>query len=324
MKIVQVLTYLSADAAYGGPVAVARSQCEELARRGHEVHLITGWDGVARTELPGVQVHRHPIRQLPGLGFAGFYSPSLWRDVRALAADADVVHLHYARDLIQLPVGRLAATAPLVLQAHGMIRPDTRRSARLLDRAFTRPTYRRAALHLALTDQEVDDLPLVGTVDASRIRRIRNGVALAERPAAVAVRTPRVVYVARLHERKRPVAFVEAAAEVLARGIEAEFSLYGPDSGEGPAVREAIERLGIGHAVHYRGPLAPEKVPAVLGTSHVYVLPSRAEPFPMSLLEAMAHGLPSVITDDTGISAELAERGAAMRSEEHTSELQSH
>lgn len=88
------------------------------------------------------------------------------------------------------------------------------------------------------------------------------------------------------------------------RGLDAEFAIYGPDEGDLPEVRRMIESLPSG-LIDYVGPVSPPNVASVYTDSSIYVLPSVNEPFPMSLLEAMSHGLPSVITDQTGISAEL-------------------
>lgn len=316
MRILHVLTYTSADGAYGGPVAVARAQCGELARRGHDVTLVTGWDGAAHTPIDGVRVLAHPVRKVPGMGFAGLLSPRAWADVRRFGRTADVVHLHYARDLVQLPAATLVPRGtPLVLQAHGMVRPDDRLAAKALDVLFLRRTYHRAAAHLCLTDAEERDVPRVGSPTGD-VTRIRNGVPVPPQHAEWAPR-PRVLFLARLHERKRPVAFVEMAARLVGEGIDAEFVLHGPDEGELPAVLAAIERHGVAGHVRYAGPLAPHDVPDVLASAQAYVLPSVREVFPMALIEAMAVGLPSVLTTDNGLARELAERGTALVTDEH-------
>ena len=65
---------------------------------------------------------------VPGVGFAGLISPAVALKVFKLSRDADVVHLHFARDFVQVAAVTLSRGAPLVLQAHGMIRPDRRAS----------------------------------------------------------------------------------------------------------------------------------------------------------------------------------------------------
>lgn len=313
MKIVQVLTYVSVDGAYGGPVAVARNQCEHLARLGHEVHLVAGWDGAATLDVPGVHVHLQRVRRVPGLGFAGYFSPAVWSSVWRLSSDADAVHFHFARDLVQLPAALLASLGrrKVVLQTHGMVRPDTRAVARLLDTLMVRPVYRRARRHLLLTQREVDELPAVAQSETLPWSRVRNAVTVPNVRAQWSDGQPTVLYLARLQERKRPVAFVEMASHLRRSGSTARFELVGADEGQADAVRATIESHGLRDVVTYRGPVDPDAVSGVLAGAQVYVLPSVDEPFPMSLLEAMAVGLPAVITDQTGLSEELADRGSA-------------
>jgi len=122
---------------------------------------------------------------------------------------------------------------------------------------------------------------------------------------------PEVIYCARLHARKRPLAFVEMAAAFFEAGGVARFTMYGPDEGELQAVMKAIDSHGLGSKVKYLGALAPADVLPRLSRAQAYVLPSINEPFPMSLLEAMSLGLPAVITNSTGVSAEFKRSGAA-------------
>ncbi|WZH52234.1 MAG: glycosyltransferase [Nocardioides alkalitolerans] len=310
MRILQVLTYVSADGAYGGPVAVARAQCAELAARGHEVQLVTAWDGQADPDVPGVRVRPHRAARLPGLGFAGLMAPGAWADVRRLGRDADVVHLHYARDFVQMPsAAAVPRSTPTVLQVHGMVRPDARASARLLDAAFVRPAYRRASAHLCLTADEEAALQDLGPVGGT-VARIRNGVPVTSTAATWSPR-PRIVFLARLHERKRPLAFVEMAARMIAAGSPARFDLYGPDEGEATRVRDLISSSGLEERIACHGAVDPRDVAAILASAQAYVLPSVREVFPMALLEAMAAGVPSILTDDCGLSDELRARGTA-------------
>jgi len=303
-----VLTYVSRDGSYGGPVAVATSQCRSLAGRGHSVTLFAGWDGAAPIDLPGVEVRLHRARRLPRLGFAGLFAPSLWREVRSRASEFDALHLHFARDLVQLPTGILCRNrTSLILQPHGMVMPDERLTARFLDTLLTRRVLNKAEGILALTPTESTGLRSLG---AQHLASIRNGVEL---PASKASwrRPPRVLYAARLQERKRPLAFVESAAIVVQKFPEARFLMVGADEGQAQPVHDAIQRFGLEDHVTYLGAVAPTEVAQLMSETQIYVLPSVREPFPMSVLEALSHGLPTIITDQTGISDELRTRGSA-------------
>jgi len=308
MKIVHVLTYVSDDGAYGGPVAVARAQCVELARRGHDVHLVAGWDGVAKFDAPGVRVHLHRVVRLKR-SFSSVLSLSLLRRVWMLSRTADVVHLHLARDLVQLPAGLLSRRATLVAQPHGMVVPDTRMSVRLVDIIGTLTVLRRLSAVLALTEVESRSLAALNVI--CPIERVRNGIAPSEKRACWDGSRPLVVFLARMHSRKRPATFVKMAAEVNKMLPNVRFAMYGADEGERLPVLDLIRDLRLEGVVCHLGALKPGDVTGVLCNSQVFVLPSVDEPFPVTVLEAMACGLPVVITDQTGISAELDARASA-------------
>jgi len=314
MRILHVLTLVSANGAYGGPVAVAVGQTQALAALGHDVTLVAGWDGKATLKVPGVDVQLFRARQaMPGTGFAGLCSPSVWREVRRRAADADVVHVHLGRDMVSLPAAFIAAQSerPLVIQTHGMVRSDHRLKSRAVDALLTRRVLQHSAAQLVLTDDEKADAPVVAGNAVTTVR-IANGVEIPSISAKWdATTVPEVIFCARLHERKRPVSFVEMADSFLKTGGVARFTMYGPDEGQLAAVQSAIARHGLEGQVCYEGPLLPHAVLPRLSEAQVYVLPSVNEPFPMSLLEAMSLGLPSVITDSTGVSRHLAASGAA-------------
>ena len=106
MRIAHIVTYVSEDGAYGGPIAVARAQTAELARRGHDVKLLAGWDGRARLSIPGVDVRLFPVRRVAP-GFSGLVAPGLQRHLRMALANYDALHVHLARDLVTLPAARL-------------------------------------------------------------------------------------------------------------------------------------------------------------------------------------------------------------------------
>ncbi len=224
------------------------------------------------------------------MGFSGLTSPSLLAGAHRLVRGADVVHVHLARDLVTLPVALAALRAgrPLVLQTHGMVDPSKRLSARLLDAVAVRRVLRRAAAVLHLTTHELRDLEaVVGAAGLARAVRLVNGVP-AQPEAAAPQGPPRILYAARLQARKRPVDLVDAAPAILARHPGATFVVAGPDEGELAGVRRRIDELGLAGKVSCPGPLTGDRMLEELRRAHVYVLPSVDEPFPMSVLEAMA------------------------------------
>jgi glycosyltransferase involved in cell wall biosynthesis len=129
---------------------------------------------------------------------------------------------------------------------------------------------------------------------------IRNGVepSRSDRRAAPPGR-PRLVMVGRLQAPKDPLTFVRALATLRGQDVEAVLVGDGPDRA---AVEEEVRRLGIQPAVHLLG--ERNDVAEVLGTAEIFVLATRSEGLPLSILEAMATGLP-VIASNVGGVAEL-------------------
>lgn len=314
MRIVCVATLVTPDGAYGGPIRVAVNQARALRELGHDVTLAAGTRGFETrpTELDGVPVLLFPARQLlPGTGFAGLTSVGLLRWLEKAVDDADVVHVHAARDLVTLPAAVIARRSgvPYFLQTHGMIDPSSHPLARPLDAALTRGVLRSAAGVFHLTDLERDQLRAVA--GELPFVRLANGVPLAE--PGRAARPPEVLYLARLAHRKRPVLFVEAARRVHAEHPEATFALVGADEGEGKAVRAAIaDARAEGVQITWEGGLAPEATLDRLRRATVSVLPSVDEPYPMSVLEALSVAVPVVVTDTCGLADRVSRTDAGL------------
>lgn len=302
MRILQVVTLLSPDGAFGGPARVALNQSAELVSRGHEVTVVGAARGyqVVPTNLNGVPVKLYAARTaLPRTGFAGVCAPGLGNWLRGNWGEFDVIHIHFGRDLVALPVAAAARRRrlPYLVQTHGMVVPSNHPLAAPLDRGWTRKILRDAQTVFFLNPEERRALVEVAG-PSLKLVGLGNGVPCYPAAAPPCGR-PEVLFAARMHPRKRPVAFVEMAKKLLDAGVDARFTLVGPDEGEGPALRAA---LNADPRITWEGALAPDAVPARMAAAEVYVLPAAREPLPMSVLEAMSVGLPVVVTDDCGLA----------------------
>ena len=309
MRIAHVVTLISPDGAYGGPVRVAVNQVRALQDRGHDVDLFSTYVGFPTppTEVDGVPITTfRALRVLPYTGFAGLASPGLLRHLWKVLRTYDVVHVHLARDLITLPAARLALAQgiPVVAQTHGMIDHSGNPLARALDAALTRPVLRRAATVFHLTKRERADLEGVAR-GRVRLTPLVNGVPHVAHDD-IKRGAIEVLFLARLHRRKRPQAFVQAAITLSLEFPDVRFALVGPDEGEGAAVRALIDDAHLGDRLHWEGALPPERTLARMSQATIYVLPSIDEPFPMSVLEAASVSLPVIITDTCGLAEQVA------------------
>lgn len=314
MKIAHIVTYTSADGAFGGPTRVALGQAKALAELGHEVTVFAGSppDEAADIERDGFRLRTFPVQKVaPFGGFATLRPRGLQAAVRAQASELDVAHVHLARDLATLPAALTLrkARVPYVAQTHGMIDRSDKRLASLLDRLATRRALGGAASWLLLTPEEESDLAEVAT--PGRLRAVRNGVELRQM-TPLDERDDTVLFLARLHERKRPLAFVEMAERLAHDLPDTNFLLVGPDEGEGPAVTRAITASGLGDRLKWVGALSPDETASAMASARVYVLPAVNEVFPMTVLESFVAGTPVVTTSSLGIASDCERYGAAV------------
>ncbi len=313
--VLAVLRYLPA---LGGSTRVVQLLAEGVAARGHEVTLVTQEEPgcPAREEIAGVSVVRIGMRHL-----AGFRVPKGYlRELRQLRAD--VFHLHGNRIWCAdyyFPFAR-SFRWPQVITPHGFyhywMRPGLVRSL-YYDRYF--PGRLRAFdRYIALTGAEREQVTR-WRYPSSRIRTIPNGIDLGEfavRPEGTeqareswGLSTPRVaVYVGGLYDNKRVDRLVRAVART--RGAWG-LVVVGVDLPGTPYDRRHCEALAreLGASVRFLGPRPRKEVLRALAAADAYVQGSQFEGFGVSLLEAMAAGLPFVAFE-AGAARELASTGA--------------
>jgi glycosyltransferase involved in cell wall biosynthesis len=121
----------------------------------------------------------------------------------------------------------------------------------------------------------------------------------------LAGRFPVIACVARFMGEKRQVDVVAAMAAVRKTLPTALLLLVGSGP-EGDSLTAAVAAAGLQDVVHFTG--EREDVPALLANSHISVLPSCREPFGMAPVEAMAAGVP-VVVSRTGGLAEIVTDG---------------
>ena len=298
----------------GGTERQAATLARSLIARGVDVRIVTGrwFRRTARCEtIDSIPVYRNHtmweffgvrgLRKLGGYLYMVTLGWHLWRTRR----DYDVIHIHGMNyhSAVAVRLGRWLGRPTVTKLANSGRASDVdkmRSDRQLWGARFLLPTALRSDRFIALNTAVADELRSAG-VSRERVVSIPNGVALdgivAKSDYALAGRA-RVVFVGRLHEQKGLTTLVDALAEL---------HRHRPDSvevtfvGEGPYrtdLEAHVRRLGLAEVVHMPGERAD--VSSALRRADVFVLPSRAEGLSNALLEAMAHGLPVVVSDIPG------------------------
>jgi glycosyltransferase involved in cell wall biosynthesis len=322
---VRVVRILFATPAYwpavsfGGPIPVARTLCEGLAARGHEVHVVTtsivdlrgGRTLRSRSaRVGGVTVHRlaTPLRYR----WMGI-TPSLPLALERLPRP-DVAHVFGFRDVVTTVTAAwcLARRVPYVFEPLGMFQPRVRklRLKRSFDATVGRHVLRGASAFAAVSEREAGALvaggarPELVTVRGNAFPEPASGTPRGALRGPLGLDgEPLVLYVGRLASGKG----IELLLSAL-RGLpEAHLALVGPDDGHGTGalVADAAGDPATAGRIHVLGSV--EDPLPLYADADVFVLPSEGESFGLVAAEAAAAGTPVVVTDRCGIAEFLGE-----------------
>lgn len=134
----------------------------------------------------------------------------------------------------------------------------------------------------------------------SRIVAIPNPIIASTNDEQAAKRTSStLLYLGRITHKKGVFDLLDVIAELRAEFVKLVLICAG--EGDISAAKEKAAQLGIENHVQFTGWVDEDRKDQLINLATVMVLPSYAEGLPMSVLEAMAAGLPVVATDVGGI-----------------------
>jgi len=301
----------------GGPTVKVRAIAEGLARRGHQVTVLTSWYGghygTRQVEVGGVEVHylRSLVRYRATTLNAGLFS-----FCRTRLRDFDLVHIYGLYDLMGPTVAHYCSRSgvPYVLEPLGMTRPIDRnfRMKRIWHRILGAPLFRHASLVIATSQQEERELLEEGLPRTQVVLRY-NGVDLADfatlpprgafrREWAIPADEPVVLFLGRLIPRKGVDLLISAFA--TACPTQGRLVVAGPDGEPNylKQMRALAQTMGVESRTIFTGPLYGDQKKLAYVDCDLFVLPSRYENFANVVAEAIACGKPVIISDRCGIS----------------------
>lgn len=134
--------------------------------------------------------------------------------------------------------------------------------------------------------------------DPNRIAVVHNGVVVPASSCSPCSHQD-VLFLGRLDARKSPDVLLRASREILSRFPDTKI-VFGGD-GDVEKNKTLAAELGIADRCEFHGWVAGAEREELFERAAVYCLPSKNEGLPMSVLEAMARGIPTVATPVGGI-----------------------
>lgn len=321
MRILRVAQDIFPETVGGAPYHI-HALSRDQAANGHDVTVLTVSDEVDEQET----VERDGytlIRQPPKAEFLGNQLFTNTVGILRSRDDYDVVHAHshlFFSTNVAATYCRIK-NIPLAVTCHGL---NSQRGPFWFSRAHLRTlgkwTYDSADVTFCYTDVEQSKLRELG-IEAD-IAVVNNGIdtdwfsPTGEQHARItAADGPAIVFVGRLVDGKRPQDALEAFTTVQERCPDAKLFFCG----DGP-LRDSLEATvtekELGDGVEFLGRVQYSDMPSVFRAADLFVLPSRTEGFPRTVLEALSCETPVVssnleqtakIVDQTGATVDVGD-----------------
>ena len=330
MKIVQYMSRMKLED--GGVVRAVLDLCGALAARGHDVTLLacdssdvpltwhSGGDGLPRVHT--VQGRSGPLPRL---------TQPATLDAQRIIQQADVLHLHVPWDPICIQLGRIARQAgvPYLVGIHGMLDDWSMKQKSLKKRLYLAIKGRRfleqaAAVHCtAQAEREQSEkwypkgrpvvLPLI--FDLEEYIDLPGPELARQAFASVIPSTdePVLLFLSRLHPKKRVDLLIEAAGELRRRGVS--FKLLIAGTGDEPyeaQLRQLVKERALTEQIAFVGFVTGKEKVSLYQAAHLFVLPTHQENWGFVLLESLACGTPVITTKGVDIWPELESTGGAV------------
>jgi glycosyltransferase involved in cell wall biosynthesis len=305
----------------GGQGLVVYEISKELAKRGHEVTVLTT---NLIDERSADNIFDKSFERLDGFNVCRLRIDASFKNYlisaqlleRLLTNRVDLLHAHgycfFHTDVTAL-VSRIRKI-PFVMTAHAFY-PAIFRFSKIVQKAYNSSigpiVLREAAKCIALTPYYARIFQELG-VPNSKIQIIPNGIDC-ERylnlPDSSYVKNKYgidgklITFIGRLDDIKSPALFplLKAFKVLLIENPTLKLAILGPDWGYLPKLRKLAKDLGIANSVIFTGKVSEQEKLMFLSASHVGAVVSTNEAFSIVLLEFMASGTPIMVSRVGGL-----------------------
>jgi glycosyltransferase involved in cell wall biosynthesis len=243
--------------------------------------------------------------------FFGLVNTSLWRKIRKGRYDAVVMYTGYrfASFWIALAAAKISGTKIIYGTDASSIAPRENSSLknwfkpRIVSFIFHRAdvTFGASAAgkeylkSLGVPPQRIGIIPLVVDNDWWLARSNKVDRSTVRAKWGVPMNAPAVIFCAKLQPWKRPLDLLRAFAAANVPGAHLVYAGDGPLANE---LTQEASQLGITDRVHFLGFQNQSQLPAAYTSADLFVLPSKYDPCPAVVCEAMLCGLPVILSHE--------------------------
>jgi glycosyltransferase involved in cell wall biosynthesis len=303
----------------GGPATAIVPMCRALREAGTDVLLVTTNEGVKQSDADHLADYKSvPARFFPvQLGGSFKYSRPLATWMNNNAHDFDVVHVHAVFNHASIAAAGACrnAAVPYVLRPLGTLDPWSMKQKPVRKRVFwfvsgRKMLERSAAVHYtAQAEKEATE----GFLRLNHGRVIPLGVEAGDAtqsdglaqwfPALANQRY--VLFLSRLDPKKGLDVLIEAFVSLVRRPEFGAWCLVIAGDGPREYVATLKEKAANSHRIVFTGWVEGEAKEALLRNAALVALPSRQENFGFSAMEAMARGVPVLLTPQVNLAPEI-------------------
>lgn len=323
----------SIDARYGGPAEVLKRLAAELGVSGHSVDVVC-LDAPTHVDQDDAAFGR-VIRLGHQAGKYAFSLPLIrWLTAHAKEYDAIVVdglwQFHGAAALVALRPRKI----PYFVVPHGMLDPwfNNAHPLKYVKKLVYWTIIERhliggakAVLFTAQSERELarkafplykarETVVVIGTAPPPAAR----GVDVQQWRSARALDKTRIIlFLGRIHEKKGCDLLIRSFRDLQSMGHRYHLVIAGPDeSGLEEKLRDLAAELGIADMITWTGLVKGSDKWSLLRCADVLVLPSHQENFGLVVSEALACGVPVLLTYKVGVWPEVVADGAGLADED--------
>jgi len=317
MRIGFITEVYPPETAKGGIGTYTKELAEELAERGHEIHVFSKGKENSSKRCNGVKVHRKVFRESQRV--ISILKFSYWAAKKAGIKNLEIVESPNYRSQ--------GLFVPYLTDAKQVVRICTPsfkdEQITMSERSGLKKIESGIRFYLERIATEKSDFVI--SISQSNLDLISEKYELPENtiiPCGISdplskssesseKRKKEILYVGRLDKRKNPEAVIDSIPYVCDRLEGTHYTFVGNTDEQ--KKRKLLDRLPEEHidCVSFEGYVSREKLNKIYARSDIFVAPSIYESFGMVYIEAMAHELP-VIGTDRGSGEEIIEVGESV------------